>query len=179
MIAKGGPDRSIASVSGRVLRLAAVVSVALVVCSSGCGKSPRDQVLIASMTDNAELLKQMDARGADLNAQYPERFTWTPLMSAIYFQSTNVIHYLLNRGVDVTKRSGTGDTALLMAIHEDDADTVTLLFQSAPRALLESENWPQVRSATQASGGNEQVRHRLSVMVDEFLKTNTLRSSKP
>ena len=60
-----------------------VVAAALVLCNSGCKKSERGQVLVASMTDNVELLKQMDAKEADLNAQYPERYNWTPLMAAI------------------------------------------------------------------------------------------------
>ncbi len=51
-----------------------VVAAALALCNSGCKKSERGQVLVASMTDNVELLKKMDAKGADLNAQYPDRY---------------------------------------------------------------------------------------------------------
>ena len=128
---------------------------------------------------DVQMLKQADAMGADLNARYPERFDWTPLMASIYFQSTNVIGYLLSRGVDVTKRTGNGDTALIMAIHEDDTNTVALLFQRAPQALRDTEDWPRVRSATRAAGGDQAIREYLSALVDEFLRTNVTRSSKP
>ena len=155
------------------------ISIALVVCIFGCKKSARDQVLIATMTDNVQMLKQADARGADLNARYPERFDWTPLIASIYFQSTNVIGYLLNRGVDVTKRTGNGDTALMMAIRWEDTNTVALLFRTAPQALRETEDWPSVRSATRAAGGDQAIREYLAAFVDEFLRTNVARSSKP
>ena len=181
MSANGDRTRSTIYVSRSLRCLAVVISAALVVCSIGCNKSNRDQVLVASMTDNVELLKQMDARGADLNAQYPERFYWTPLMTAIYFDSTNVIRYLVNRGVDLTKRSrvGGGQTALMMAIGSDDTNTVTLLFQKAPQVLSQTEDWPAVRSLAQAAGGNQAIRHYLYTLVDEFLKTNPPPSSKP
>jgi ankyrin repeat protein len=181
MRANGDPKRGTVSASRSALRLGAVVAAALVVCNFGCQKSDRDQVLIASMTDNVELLKQMDARGADLNAQYPERFYWTPLMTAIYFDSTNVIPYLVNRGVDLAKRSrvGGGETALMMAIGSDDTNTVKLLFQKAPQVLSQTEDWPAVRSLTQAAGGDQAVRRYLLNLVDEFLKTNPPPSSKP
>ena len=151
------------------------ISITLVVCMFGCKKSARDQVLIAAMTDNVQMLKQADARRADLNAQYPERFYWTPLMTAIYFDSTNVIRYLLNRGVDLTKKSRVagGQTALMMAIASNDTNTVTLLLQKAPQALSQTEDWPVVRSLTRAAGGD------VRALVDEFLKTNPPPSSKP
>jgi ankyrin repeat protein len=157
----------------------AAISIALVVCIIGCKKSARDEVLIATMTDNVQMLKQADARGADLNARYPERFDWTPLIAAIYFQSTNVISYLLNRGVDVTKRTGNGDTALMMAIRWDDKNTVALLFRTAPQALRETEDWSAVRSSLRADGGDKAIRDYLYAFVDEFLRTNAVGSSKP
>ena len=181
MNANGDLTKSAISASRSALCLAAVVSAALVVCMFGCKKSDRDQVLVAAMTDNVELLKQMDARGADLNAQYLERFYWTPLMAAIYFDSTNAIRYLVNRGVDLTKRSRVagGQTALMMAIGSDDTNTVTLLLQKAPQLLSQTEDWPAVRSLAQAAGGDQAIRHYLYTVVDEFLKTNPPPSSKP
>jgi ankyrin repeat protein len=157
-----------------LLRLWSVV-FALILFGAGCKKSDRDQVLIAAMTDNVQLLKQMDAKGADLNAQYPERFTWTPLITAIYFQNTNVIAYLLNRGVDVRKRDGRGETALMWAISLDDTNTATLLFQKSPRAIREGEDWPRVRSLIQ--GGPD--RTRWNSLIEEFLRTNAATSTKP
>ena len=93
-----------------------VAILALVLGVVGCKKSYHYQVFNAVMTDNVTLLKQLDARGADLNEQFPERFNWTPLIAVIYFQNTNAIAYLISRGVDVSKRDGSGNTALMMAV---------------------------------------------------------------
>jgi hypothetical protein len=67
----------------------------------------------------------------------------------------------------------------MMAIGWDDTNTVALLFQKAPQALRETEDWPLVRSATRAAGGDQAIREYLSALVDEFLWTNVARSSKP
>ena len=162
------------------LFLVGVASAALVLCNSGCKKSDRSQVLVASMTDNVELLKKMDAKGADLNAQYPERYNWTPLMAAIYFGSTNSIRYLLDRDVDLTKRSRlNGETALMMAIGSDDTNTVVLLLNKAPRVLSETEDWTAVRSLTRAAGGEQATKGYLLAVIEEFLKTNPPPSRRP
>jgi len=107
------------------------------------------------MTDNVQLLKQLDASGADLNAQYPDRFNWTPLITAIYFQNTNAIAYLLNRGVDVRKRDASGKTALMMAITCDDTNTATLLFRNrlrrSEKGRLADHTQPNSSSAEEPS----------------------------
>ena len=149
-----------------------LVVFAIALCGSGCKKSDREQVLIAAMTDNVRLLTQMDERGADLNAQYSERFNWTPLITAIYFQKSNVIAYLLNRSVDVRKRDGTGKTALMMSISLDDTNTAMLLFQKSPQAISEGEDWPTVRSLIQAPPRDQASQKRWNSLVDEFLRTN-------
>jgi ankyrin repeat protein len=161
-----------------VLRLLPVV-LALVFFGAGCKKSDRDQVLIAAMTDNVQLLKEMDAKGADLNAQYPERFHWTPLIAAIYFQSTNVTAYLLNRGVDVRKRDSSGETALMMAITWGDTNTATLLFQKSPQALREGEDWPRVRSLIQGSPSALAGQPYWHDLIEELFRANAGTSAKP
>lgn len=162
------------------------VVLALILFGLGCRKnhrelekSDREKVLIAAMTDNVQLLEQMDAKGADLDAQYPERFNWTPLITAIYFQNTNVIAYLLNRGVDVRKRDASGETALLMAITGDDTNTAKLLFQKSPQAIREGEDWPTVRALIRAPPRDQARRNRWNTLIDEFLRTNTSASAKP
>jgi len=152
--------------------------LALFLCASGCGTSDHDQVLRAVMTDNVQLLKQMDAKGVDLNAQFPERFNWTPLIMAIYFQNTNAIAYLISRGVDVSKRDGTGNTALMEAIICDDTNTATLLFRKLPRAMRDGENWPLVRNFIRG-GSDQATQTRWNALVDQFLKTNTVAKVKP
>jgi ankyrin repeat protein len=131
------------------------------------------------MTDNVQLLKEMDARGADLNAQYPERFNWTPLITAIYFENTNAIAYLVSRGVDVSKRDGTGETALMWAIRFDDTNTATLLFQKSPQAIREGEDWLTVRSLIQAPPRDQASRNCWNTLIDEFLRTNASAVARP
>jgi ankyrin repeat protein len=155
------------------------VILALFLCASGCGTSDREQVLHAVMTDNVQLLKQMDAKGVDLNAQFPERFNWTPLITAIYFQNTNAIAYLISRGVDVSKRDGTGNTALMEAITWDDTNTATLLFRKSPQAIRDGEDWPLVRNLIQAPPTDQATQNRWNALVDEFLRTNAVAKVKP
>ena len=151
-----------------------VAILALVLGVGGCKKSYHYQVFNAVMTDNVTLLKQLDARGADLNGQFPERFNWTPLIAAIYFQNTNAIAYLISRGVDVSKRDGSGNTALMMAITCDDTNTATLLFRKSPQAIRDGENWPLVRSSIQADNYDQARKTRWNTLVDAFLGTNTV-----
>jgi ankyrin repeat protein len=150
-----------------------VAILALVLGVVGC-KSYHYQVQNAVMTDNVTLLKQLDARGADLNEQFRDRFNWTPLIMAIYFQNTNAIAYLISRGVDVSKRDGTGNTALMEAITFDDTNTATLLFRKSPQAIRDGENWPLVRSLIQADNYDQARQTRWTALVDAFLETNTV-----
>ncbi len=130
--------------------------------------------LTAAITGNVVLLRQLETKGADLNVQYPEHFNWTPLIAAIYHQNTNVISFLLDRGVDVTKRDRTGKTALMWAITFCDTNTVALLLQKAPLAIKEHEYWPVVWSQIQINDCSNQWRALLS----EYLTTNNLNADR-
>ena len=122
--------------------------------------------LTAAIKGDVAQLKAMDTAGADLNAQYPDRFNWTALMAAIYFQNPEIIQYLLDRNVDVRKRDGTGNTALMWAIQLDDTNTVSLLVNRAPKALREGEDWPKVAAEIQADPHPE----RWHALLDQFIE---------
>ena len=107
-------------------------------------------VMGATINGDFETLKRLAEAGAGLNAQVPMRFDWTPLMSAIYFERTDIIAYLLDRKVDVTRRDRSGNTALMWAITVGDTNTGALMMEKA-RAGLDQENWPNIRSLIRVS----------------------------
>jgi ankyrin repeat protein len=69
-------------------------------------------------------------------------------MAAIYFQFPDIIANLLDHHVDVEKRDGIGNTALMWAIEVHDTNTVILLVQEYPKALREGEDWSKVAAET-------------------------------
>jgi len=118
----------------------------------GCGK-PNDKsaqeakMLSAVMSGDVALVQHYDKQGYDLDVTFSNRFYWTPLITSIYLQDTNMISFLINRGVDVKKRDNNGMTALQWAIKENDTNTGKLLLTSRKQSLIESENWSVVRAA--------------------------------
>jgi ankyrin repeat protein len=114
-------------------------------------------------------MKQLDKEGSDLNMQYPDHFNWTPLIAAIYFQNRDIIEYLIDRGVDVTKRDATGKTALIMAIIVDDTNTGTLLLGKASQTIKSNEDWRKVWDCIRTS------KHSATwhATLDAFLPTNS------
>src|SRR5262249_23573027 len=107
------------------------VIVAFSLLTAGCKSPPQfaPNAFIAAELDDVETLKQLDANGADLSAQHPERLNETPLIAAVCSRSTNAAAYLIERGVDVSVRDSTQQTAFMWAISVGDTNTVKLLFQ--------------------------------------------------
>ena len=141
----------------------------------GCQNEKTKTPLTAAINGDLKLLKQLDVQGVDLNAQYPDHFNWTPLIASIYFQNTNIVAYLLDRGVDVSKRDGTGQTALMMAIIWDDTNTGALLLKKAPQAIRQGEDWTNVFGMVQVT----ELRNEWHAMLNEFQRTNTINPAKP
>jgi ankyrin repeat protein len=96
------------------------------------------------MTGDLDLLKKLEASGADLNAQDPRAFDWTPLMAAIYHGETNVIAYLLAKNVDVNLHDREGRTALMWAITVGDTNTVWQLLEKGADPTL--PGWPEINA---------------------------------
>ena len=127
----------------------------LCICSlgalSGCGKR-RDKayegtcVVGAVIQSNLTKLKAYDMAGFDLNAQDTNHFNWTPLIASIYYGHSNITFYLIQRGVDVCVRGGTGNTALMQAIQEGDTNTGRLLIEQRGAELKKCEDWSKIKS---------------------------------
>jgi ankyrin repeat protein len=81
------------------------------------------------MSGNLELLKEQEAKGGSVDAQFPRTFGWNPLTAAIYHQQTNIINYLLTRNVKLNAQDTMGRTALMWAITVDDTNTVKSLLE--------------------------------------------------
>lgn len=150
----------------KALLLASAFSLLLTGACGGPNRKQADSAtpLTAAINGNIAQLKALDAAGFDLNAQYPSRYNWTALIAAIYFERPAVINYLLSRNVDVSKRDGTGHTALMWAIQMEDTNTVSLLVKKAPKALREGEDWPKVAAEIQADPNPERWR----ALLDQF-----------
>ena len=73
-------------------------------------------VVTAAINDDVVALERLKEAGCDLDAQDPLHFKWTPLMAAIYFQSTNAVSFLVRAKVDIKKRDANNNTALMWAV---------------------------------------------------------------
>ena len=83
----------------------------------------------AAMRGDLDLLKELEATGATLDAPDPRAFNWTPLIAAIYHGHTNVVQYLLTRKISLNPQDREGRTALMWAITASDTNTVWLLLE--------------------------------------------------
>lgn len=119
-------------------------------------------------------LQSLESAGTDLNAQYPNRFNWTVLMAAIYFQRFDIVTNLIDHKVDIRKRDASGKTALMWAIEFEDTNTVALLTDRSPQALREGEDWTEIAAEIECDPHPE----RWHKLLDSFLKGNNIRPSQ-
>ena len=131
-----------------------VVAFSMIAALGACNKwddYKANRLVGAVISGKLAEVKKLDAAGYDLNAQDPSHFGWTPLIASIYSEHTNISFYLIDRGVDISKRDSSGDTALMQAIHEDDQATARKLVQARREELKKSEDWRMVRSSIVAA----------------------------
>jgi ankyrin repeat protein len=100
----------------------------------------------------------------------PRMFLWTALMAAIYGRHTNVVAYLLEKGVDLEARDAHGNTALMLAV--DVADTsltvIEMLVRAGARIDVTNEYGRTALDAVQASA----ERHRILGIVSRHQRSN-------
>ena len=101
----------------------------------------QNPLTIAAMNGDLETLKALESKGFDLNARDTNRFGWTPLITATYFQQSNIIAYLLFKNVDVSVRDTAGNSALIYAIGYDDTNAGRLLLQHSDKMV---EGWTNI-----------------------------------
>lgn len=114
---------------------------------------PRRSLSWAAMAGNLQLLKQWEAKGESLNAEDPHAFNWTPLMAAIFHQQTNIIHYLVSRGVNLNLQDRNGNTALIWAVMTGDTNTVRLLLEHGADVTIKDRGGADVFGY--ANGGSD------------------------
>jgi ankyrin repeat protein len=149
------------------LVLATVVAI-------GCQKKEEITLMTAVFQDDLMLLKQFETNGADLNQQFPDRWNWTPLVASVYLRNTNMIAYLIDRGVDVSKKDSREFTALMWAITAQDTNTVALLLRKRPDEIRKGEDWPHVFSLVAADNRQIEEKQMWVQMFSQFLGTNVV-----
>lgn len=98
-----------------------------------------EQVLDAAGSGNLTALKKYKNKKGDLNAQ--DSHGLTPLMQAVATGQKKVVDYLLHQKVNLELKNETGDTALAMAIgNEQDPIAVSLIEAGAKTDVLGGEN---------------------------------------
>ena len=110
--------------------LTCIVALSVTILFVGCKAkvSAEQRVLWAAGMDDLDLLKELEAEGKSLDCQDPLTH-WTPLITAIFHEQTNVIDYLVTRKINLNLYDSDGYTALMWAIDMGDTNTVRLLLE--------------------------------------------------
>ena len=80
----------------------------------------------AALSGNKDVIEMLLARGADLSAQDPESKS-TPLHYAASFGRLEAVRTLVEHGADVSAKDSRGQTALQLAISNDQAEVAAFL----------------------------------------------------
>lgn len=121
--------------------LSKVIFGGLLFLSSSCLAQPisTEQALEAAGSGNVLVLQNYRKSRGNLNSKGPHGMT--PLMQAVAFGQTKVVEYLLKQKVDLEIQNENGDTALAMAIgNEQDEIAVLLIHAGAKTDVLGGEN---------------------------------------
>ena len=95
--------------------------------------------------------------GADPNAVDEGNNGWTVLMHAIHTGNDSAVRFMLDRGVDVNRRSRNGGTALMMAAGYGNAILVEALLREGADPRAEAPDGSSVLSM--AVGGISDIEH--------------------
>jgi ankyrin repeat protein len=92
-------------------------------------------IMVAALNGHLELVKKLQARGADINPR-----GWTPLAYAASNGRIEVVQYLLGLGADINARSPNGTTPLMMAVRGNHEETVDVLLAKGADPNLRNQN---------------------------------------
>ena len=84
-------------------------------------------IIDAAEIGDAESIRQLLDRGADVNSIANGRFPWTPLMHAAFRGHPDAVRLLLDRGANLDHECLDGFTALTLAAGEEHWEIVRLL----------------------------------------------------
>ena len=85
---------------------------------------------LACNFNNIQIIKYLYEFGADVN--YVDEKGYNCIMYATSFSTIDIMHYLIDKNVDVNigRRLGDGATALILAIYVQDIDKINILLQA-------------------------------------------------
>ena len=90
------------------------------------------QLAAIRSTSRYDIVRLLLDCGADVNRAnsgpgYTNGLGWTPLLLAIRYENTEIVHQLLDRGADVDRADNLGFTPLLLACQKGDVDLARIL----------------------------------------------------
>lgn len=95
---------------------------------SSSKKPPRGALVEATQMGDEETVKSLLKKGANVNEINPRSpDDGTPLICAASASNTEIARLLIDRGADLEKKNGIGDTALIVAIRGGYTEVVRLL----------------------------------------------------
>ena len=110
--------------------------------------------MIAKARRNAkgdvDMVKSLVEYGADPSLQ-----GWTPLIYAAWRGRTDVVKYLLGKGVDIDAVSPNGISALMMAVRSGQYDVVKLLLWEVADPNLKSDSGVTALDWAKKAGNSE------------------------
>ncbi len=90
-----------------------------------------DQLNQAAMENNIQMVNDLIAKGADVNAK--SHYGLTDLYVAIWNGNTEVVKILIKKGADVNEKSDNGETALSIAQSKNHSEIIQLLMQAGAK----------------------------------------------
>jgi len=96
----------------------------------------------AAWKGDFDLIKELDTKGADINYYEPDQvhpYGDTPLMLAAAAGHQAIVHYLLDRGADVTYHNKMGNYASLYAKTEGHFEIANLIKEKEPKEFHDSD----------------------------------------
>lgn len=119
-----------------------VVAGIVIIAATLMFRRPNLDVQLMSAAERGTLgeVQTLIKEGADINAVFPTKFGWTPLMAAIFCRNTNVVCFLVQAGANVNTSDKRGVTPLMMMTSWGDDAVPWVSFLIANGAELHSKD---------------------------------------
>ena len=97
-----------------------------------------NELLIAARYDSPDVIKQLIARGANINSK--NKYGDTALIIAAEHKNPDILRLLIDEGADIDSRNNNGDTALIRATQRSNPDTLRLLIDKGADIDIKNNN---------------------------------------